>query len=417
MALKPVSVSQLNSYIKRILQTDPILGNVSVMGEVSNLKFHSSGHVYFSLKDANSRINCFLPSDQRRYLRFELADGMQVTASGFVYLYERGGTYSLNVREISVNGRGNLSIAFEELKKRLDQEGLFDAKYKKELPVFPKKVAVITSPTGAAVRDIIKIIKSRNDYADVLIFPCLVQGPGAAPDISRCIQTVNRLYPEVDVMIVGRGGGSMEELWAFNEEIVARSIFLSEIPVISAVGHETDFTIADFVADLRAETPTAAAQAAVPDLRKLREYSRQLLADLSRAQGQKLQYYAMRLSKNSAEQMLALLLRKAKLSEMRTNQALENLRYRMDGKIRDAEHRLAQAQLRLEGLNPYGPLERGYGMVFRRPGEPLSSVEKVREGDRLRVALSDGALDCVVDKVFPGLLPGEVEGGTAHGES
>ena len=258
MALKPISVSQLNGYIKRILQTDPILGNVSVIGEISNLKFHGSGHIYFSLKDANSKINCFLPMDQRKYLRFELSEGMEITASGYLYLYERGGSYSLNIRDINVEGRGNLDLAFEQLKNRLEQEGLFDERYKKKLPLFPEKIAVVTSETGAAVRDIIKTIKSRNCMTDIIVFPCLVQGKQAGADIAKTIAKVNDLYPEIDVMIVGRGGGSKEELWAFNEEVVARSIFLSEIPVISAVGHETDFSISDWVADVRAATPTAA---------------------------------------------------------------------------------------------------------------------------------------------------------------
>lgn len=402
MALKPVSVTQLNSYIKRILQTDPILGNVSVMGEISNLTFHSSGHVYFSLKDANSKINCFLPSDQRRYLRFDLAEGMQVTASGFVYLYERGGSYSLNIREINVEGKGNLSIAFDELKNRLEKEGLFDPIYKKQLSSFPKRVAVVTSPTGAAVRDVIKIIKSRNSFVDVLVFPCLVQGPDAASDIARSVEAVNRLYPDVDVMIVGRGGGSMEELWAFNEEVVARSIFLSEIPVISAVGHETDFTIADFAADLRAETPTAAAQAAVPDIRALTEYMTEQLRELTRSLSQRLSYYTMRLSQNSGEQMLAHLKKRVQLAEMKAEQSRETLRFQINRKIQEAEHRLIQGQLLLAGLNPYGPLERGYSMVFSKPGVPLTSVSDVKNGDSVHVSLRDGVLDCLVERILPG---------------
>ena len=265
MAVKPVKVSQLNGYIKRVLQSDPLLGNVSVIGEISNLKYHGSGHVYFTLKDEASKISCFLPYEYRKDLRYELSDGMEIIATGYIYLYERGGTYSLNVREIAVEGVGNLMAAFERLKDKLSKEGLFDENYKKPIPFFPRKIAVITSETGAAVRDIIKIIRSRNNIVDVLVYPCLVQGPGAAAEIADAIEAVNRLFPETDTIIVGRGGGSLEELWAFNEEIVARSIFASRIPVISAVGHETDFTIADFVADKRAETPTAAAQMAAPD--------------------------------------------------------------------------------------------------------------------------------------------------------
>ena len=266
MAVKPVKVSQLNGYIKRILQTDPILGNVSVVGEISNLKFHGSGHVYFSMKDEGSRLNCFLPSERAESLRYELSEGMEITASGYIYLYERGGSYSLNIRDIEVAGLGNLSIAFEKLKEKLGKEGLFDAEHKKEIPFFPEKIAVVTSESGAAIRDILKIIKNKNNYVDILIYPVLVQGPAAAGEIAEAICDINENCPDVDTIIVGRGGGAMEELWAFNEEIVARSIYNSNIPVISAVGHETDVTISDFVADRRAETPTAAANLAVPDL-------------------------------------------------------------------------------------------------------------------------------------------------------
>ena len=198
MALKPVTVSQLNGYIKRILQTDPLLGNVSVIGEISNLKFHGSGHIYFSMKDAGSRLNCFLPADRVRELRYQLSEGMEITASGYIYLYERGGSYSLNIKDIQVSGLGNLSIAFEQLKAKLEKEGLFDPKYKKEIPFFPEKIAVITSESGAAIRDILKIIKKRNNYVDVLIVPVLVQGPAAAAQIADAVRMVNAQFPEVE---------------------------------------------------------------------------------------------------------------------------------------------------------------------------------------------------------------------------
>ena len=232
MAIKPVSVSQLNGYIKRILQTDPLLGNVSVTGEISNLKFHGSGHVYFSMKDAASKLSCFLPAQRASSLRYELSEGMEITASGYIYLYERGGSYSLNIKDIEVAGIGNLSIAFEKLKEKLDKEGIFDPALKKPIPFFPEKIAVITSETGAAIRDILKIIKTKNNYVDILIYPVLVQGPEAAGQIAEAIYDVNRRRPETDTIITGRGGGAMEELWAFNEEIVARSIYESKIPVI-----------------------------------------------------------------------------------------------------------------------------------------------------------------------------------------
>ena len=249
MAIKPIKVSQLNSYIKRVLQLDPLLSNVSVIGEVSNLKKHSSGHVYFTMKDEASKVNCFLPNDVLNNLNFELAEDMEITASGHIYLYERGGTYSLNVKDIKIEGLGNLGIAFENLKKKLAEEGLFDDKLKKQIPFFPRNIAVVTSETGAAINDIITIIKKRNNVVNILIYPVLVQGPNAAREISKAIDEINDKLSYFDLIITGRGGGSMEELWAFNEEVVARSIFNSKIPVISAVGHETAFTISDFVAD------------------------------------------------------------------------------------------------------------------------------------------------------------------------
>ncbi|HQC82431.1 MAG TPA: exodeoxyribonuclease VII large subunit, partial [Bacillota bacterium] len=209
MAIKPISVSQFNNYVKRVLQTDPLLGNVSVIGEISNLKYHGSGHVFFTLKDEQSKLSCFLPADQVPRLRYELTEGMLITATGYISVFERGGTYSLNIRDILVEGKGNLTIAFEALKAKLEKEGLFDPKYKKPIPTFPKKVVVITSETGAAIRDILKIIRQRNDVVHVILYPCLVQGPDAAADIAAAITEVNRLFPDTDVIIVGRGGGSI----------------------------------------------------------------------------------------------------------------------------------------------------------------------------------------------------------------
>ena len=281
MGLKPIRVGQLNNYIGRVLKTDPILGNVSVIGEISNLKFHSSGHVYFSLKDETSKINCFLSSSNLEHITCPMEEGMEIVASGFISVYERGGYYSLNIRDMEVNGEGQLAIQFEKLKAKLEKEGLFAPEHKKPLPEFPSKIAVVTSETGAAVRDIIRTIKNKNDYVDILVYPVLVQGPAAAQDIAGAIRDINENYKDVDVIITGRGGGSMEELWAFNEEVVARSIFASEIPVISAVGHETDFTISDFTADFRAATPTAAAELAVPDTGKLREYLEDMKEELA----------------------------------------------------------------------------------------------------------------------------------------
>ena len=276
MGLKPFSVGQVNNYIGRILKTDPILGNISVIGEISNLTFHKSGYVFFSLKEDKSRLKCIIAPWNVEKITCPLEEGMEVIASGFISVFERDGVYNLNVRDIETNGIGQLAVAFEKLKAKLEKEGLFAQENKKPLPSFPSNVAVVTSETGAAVRDIIKTIKNKNDYVNILIYPVLVQGPAAAREIAGAIDRINAEYSEIDVIITGRGGGSMEELWAFNEEIVARSIFASKIPVISAVGHETDFTIADFTADFRAATPTAAAEMAVPDTRELKRYLQDL---------------------------------------------------------------------------------------------------------------------------------------------
>ncbi|MFV0516796.1 MAG: exodeoxyribonuclease VII large subunit [Aminipila sp.] len=378
MAIKPVKVSQLNSYIKRILQSDPLLSNVSVIGEISNLKFHGTGHVYFTLKDENSKINCFLPAETFEKIRFELADGMEITATGYIYLYEKGGSYSLNIRDIQVAGLGNLSIAFEQLKQKLSKEGLFDDKYKKPIVAFPKKIAVITSETGAAVRDIVKIIKNRNNIVDVLIYPVLVQGPGAAPDISEAIKQVNLLFPEIDTIIVGRGGGSMEELWAFNEEIVARSIFESKIPVISAVGHEIDFTISDFVADRRAETPTAAAQMAVPDINDLRAYLLQTKSQMHQRMDNYIRIKELQLK--LSKEMFTL---------------VSNLIYNKKNTIDSLKHQL-------EALNPRNIMSRGYSAIINSDGKLVNSVEQFKAGDIYTSIMSDGSIESTVLKIRKG---------------
>lgn len=377
MALKPVKVSQLNGYIKRILQTDPILGNVSVIGEISNLKYHSSGHVYLTLKDETSKVNCFLPNDYVKNLHYELADGMEVTASGSISVYDRGGTYSLYIRDIAVEGIGSLSAAFEKVKQKLEGEGFFSPLHKKALPFFPKKVAVVTSPTGAAVRDIIKIITGRNRCVDILVYPCLVQGLEAAADISAAIDDVNQRFPEVDVMIVGRGGGSMEELWPFNEEIVARSIFASQIPVISAVGHETDFTIADFVADLRAETPTAAAQRAVPDILELKSSCRGKLELLRLNLHRKVQNSESAVQRYRKQELVRLLKSRTELYQLYVKGAKE----------------------RLEAYNPVAVMQRGYSVLTDSHGKLISGAGSVKKGDPVSVLLPDGTLYCQVTDI------------------
>ncbi len=390
MGLKPVKVSQLNSYIKRILQTDPILGNVSVTGEISNLKFHNSGHVYFSLKDEKSRINCFLPSGNVQAALDSLEEGNEVIASGYIYLYERGGSYSLNVKILESAGKGDLAAAFEKLKAKLEKEGVFDPAHKKQLPPFPKKIAVVTSPTGAAVRDIVKIITSRNNCTDVLIYPVLVQGPDAAADIAHAIDDLNRNHRDVDIIITGRGGGSMEELWAFNEECVARSIYASDIPVISAVGHETDFTIADFAADFRAETPTAAAQMAVPDTRELTEYIYSLGEEMRRN---------LRTVCEDRRKNLEMLNPRVFARDLRGRAALEqltadNIAADMESRIRaltdSLKHRVELMHEVVVSANPQSILNRGYSIVTDSGGNIVKSADSLQTGQSIEIRLAEG---------------------------
>lgn len=398
MGLKPVRVSQLNNYIKRILQTDPILGNVSVFGEVSNLKFHGSGHVYFSLKDETSKINCFLPSNIN-YLAGDLKEGMEVILTGYIYLYERGGSYSFNVKDIEIEGQGELALKFEKLKKKLDSQGYFDTAHKKELPAFPQKLAVVTSETGAAVRDILKIIKKKNDFVDILIYPVLVQGANAAGEIAAALDDINKNYNDVDVIITGRGGGSMEELWAFNEEIVAESIYRSKIPVISAVGHETDFTIADFVADARAETPTAAADMAAPDTDILREniifYKNELKRDLSRfAEFKRKQLEAL-----NPENLGRDIQSRIVVEQMKADSLLKSMEDTIKLQLSSCENRLSLIKESIEAINPTAILSKGYSVVTDSRGNIIKDIcNNLKIGDTINIKAALGKAEaCITD--------------------
>ena len=399
MGMKPITVTQLNGYIKRILQTDPLLGNVSVIGEISNLKFHGSGHVYFTLKDESSKINCFLSSDQIHNLHYEPAEGMQVTAIGFLSVYEKGGTYSLFIRDLLVSGKGNLMIAFEQLKEKLLAEGLFEERYKKHIPRFPKTVAILTSETGAAVRDIIKIIKQRNNIIDIIVYPCLVQGKDAAGDISKAIDDVNRLFPEVDVIIIGRGGGSIEELWAYNEEMVARSIFLSAIPIISAVGHETDFTIADFVADLRAATPSEAAQLVAPDLTVIKQRIESHKANSKQSLLKHIQYSIARVERYNPK-TLSYILKEKHLKSLSQAEALAlELKRHMSDWLRLQFAEIEQLKLLLESKNPIDIMERGYAAIITAQGRLAKGIESFQKGDLLTVILKNGKMKCFIEEI------------------
>lgn len=357
MALRPITVTQLNDYIARVFDSDTLLMNVAVTGEISNLKYHSSGHVYFSLNDENSKVNCFLPSSYVRTLKYELGDGLEITATGKINVYRKGGYYSLFVRNVQVAGEGGLSMAFQLMKEKLEKEGLFDPAHKQPIPAFPHKIGILTSSTGAAVKDIIKIIRSKNELVDIMVFPVQVQGDGAAADIAGMLKFVNDNYDDIDTLIVGRGGGSQEDLWAFNEEILARAIYDSRIPVISAVGHEIDFSISDFVADLRAETPTAAADIAVPDIKELVD----------------------RLDKLSSE-MLLNLKNVLRVGELKVEQAYSRMKQDMDLLLLNRYNEIERFKLILEQNDPHRIMERGY-TVIESDGRVIRSPEELKDGE------------------------------------
>ena len=368
MALKPITVTQLNHYISRVLTTDPLLGNLTVTGEISNLKYHSSGHLYFSISDENSKINCFFPAQYARGLHYELGDGLAVIIHGYLNVYKKGGTYTLFVRSIEIAGEGNLAMAFQMLKEKLDAEGLFDPAHKKPIPRFPRRIGIVTSNTGAAVRDIIKIIESRTSLTNMIVFPVLVQGSEAAADIAATIDMINRDFDDIDTLIVGRGGGSMEDLWAFNEEIVARAIYRSRIPVISAVGHEIDFTIADFVADRRAETPTAAAEMAVPDIREL-----------------------MQRAESWQNSLMADLKKKVSYADLRAEKLFAEMRHVLQGRVNAYRHELESCRLLLDENHPYRVLRKGYAVLEDAAGRNLASISDLRDGQSYRLKLKDGS--------------------------
>lgn len=399
MAAKPIKVSQLNNYIKRILQSDPLLGNISVTGEISNLKFHSSGHVYFSLKDEASRINCFLAADNVRHIRYELSEGMEIVVDGYIYMYERGGSYSINVQNIEVAGAGALSIAFENLKNKLLSEGIFDEAHKKPLPFFPHSIAVVTSDTGAAVRDIVKIIKSRNNIVDVYICPVLVQGPNAAADIASMIDELNETMPQLDIIITGRGGGSAEELWAFNEETVARSIYNSKIPVISAVGHETDFTIADFAADKRAETPTAAAVMAVPDISQLQLTCSDLADKLDAAISSFIEMKQIMLEGMNSDNLTLWINNSLQLYSLRLEGLYSDIAGSADAIIYDNTNNITKLRETLENLNPERILAMGYCAVSDKSGRLVSSALALEANDEVTITVSDGSAEAQIISV------------------
>ena len=349
--------------------------------------------MYFSLKDDSSALRCFMPFGYAKNLRYELTDGMEVTAAGNISVFEKGGTYSLNVRDVDVSGAGELSTAFKALYEKLKNEGLFDEEYKKPLPKFPRKICVITAETGAAIRDILKIVKSKNQVTDILLYPCLVQGEHAASEIAAAIDDVNKKFPEVETIIAGRGGGSMEDLWAFNEEIVARSIFNSYIPVISAVGHETDFTIADYVADVRAETPTAAAAMAVPDIIELKEYVNYLYETVRERMERRItvgESIVRQFKPSATASIISNRIKNNKTyCEFLEEKLNKGIRYIIDSGYAAAEKQFAV----IEASSPKHILNRGYAIVrSENNGNPLTTTTAVRDEKTVNLLMKDGEI-------------------------
>ncbi len=390
-----LTVGQLNLFIKDILGQIPILNDVRIKGEISNFKHHSSGHMYMSLKDETGVLRAVMFRGSAMTLKFKPENGMQIIAEGRVSVYERDGQYQLYINSMEQDGKGNLFQQFEKLKAKLQTEGLFDQAAKKPVPKFPKCVGVVTAPTGAAVRDIINILSRRFPFCDICLYPALVQGDGAAESICRAIEYFND-KKAADVLIVGRGGGSIEDLWAFNEEIVARAIFESRIPVISAVGHETDFTIADFVADLRAPTPSAAAELAVPSEEELTRKFQDAEMRLKIAAKKVLENRQLLLKIYADKQVLKDPVSKINEKGIYLDHLTKLFENAVLGSLNKKQQELGLAISRLDTLSPLATLSRGYSVAKDGGGKVIKSIEDVKPGDFISIIVKDGEIDATV---------------------
>lgn len=396
MKLRALDISEANSYIKRILINDPILYNLRVKGEISNFKVHSSGNVYLSLKDEKSKLNCIIfKSNYDKSLNLD--NGVKIIASGYISVYERDGAYQLYINEVEIEGIGNLYIEFNKLKEKLKKEGLFDPKYKKEIPKMPKAIGIVTSPTGAVIRDIINVTKRRFPKVDIKLYPVNVQGEKSSKDICKGIEFFNKME-NVDTIIVGRGGGSLEELWSFNEEIVAREVFKSKIPIISAVGHETDFTICDFVSDMRAPTPSAAAEIATPDLSQIyykldnirnrmnRSLNNQVILD-----NEKLVNTFEKINSYMKSYVI-----KDKVIQL--DQIYDKINFRLEQNLETSKEKLSKKAALLHNLSPLATISRGYSIVEKN-NKVINSIKEVDINEDINITLKDGSLECNVNKI------------------
>lgn len=390
------TVGQVNTYIKNMFTQDFLLHRVCVKGEVSNCKYHTSGHIYFTLKDAAGTISGVMFAGNRRGLAFRMKEGDRVVVTGSIEVYERDGKYQLYAKEITLDGEGDLYLRYEALKHELEEMGMFAQEYKKPIPRYVKRVGIVTAPTGAAIQDIRNIASRRNPYVQLILYPALVQGDGAAESIVNGIHALDLLG--VDVMIVGRGGGSIEDLWAFNEEIVARAIFECETPIISAVGHETDTTIADYVADLRAPTPSAAAELAVYDVERLMQdiascenRLNRLMKNQAVLTKNRLLSYAARLKVLSPEYQLNSKKQYAAELEDRLGRTMRDV-------LNQKRHRMELLARDMDGLSPLKKLSQGFSFVSDMEGKNLSGVDQVETGDHVKIQMTNGCLEATVDK-------------------
>lgn len=441
--MRYVTVAALTKYIKRKFEVDPHLQDLWIKGEISNFTYHSRGHMYFTLKDEQARIQAVMFAGHNRQLTFKPENGMTVLVRGEISVYEPSGTYQVYVKEMQPDGVGALYLAYEQLKKKLEQEGLFAKEHKKPIPKFPQHIGVVTSPTGAAIRDILTTIRRRYPLAKVILFPTLVQGEQAPLSIIQSIQKANDIG-YIDVLIVGRGGGSIEELWAFNEEIVARAIFASRVPIISAVGHETDYTIADFVADLRAPTPTGAAELAVPHVADLLSRVSDQQARLIRATKERLNAEQKRLQSLRSSYAFRYPKRLYEQKEQQLDILVDRLQRQMNDMLKQKEHKLQQLQLtlfahhpqsriekaadcirtlqqtivrnmndvmkqkkwslvttmtKLDALSPLKIMERGYSLAYDEQETLIKTVKQLQTGDRVQIRFQDGRAHCIVSNI------------------
>ncbi|NLJ78690.1 MAG: exodeoxyribonuclease VII large subunit [Tissierellia bacterium] len=401
MEMKPLSISEVNQYIKQLLVDDWLLSNIIVEGEVSNFVHHYSGHMYFTLKDEKSRIRCVMFKSYNQDLNIDLRDGLKIIVSGYISVYEKDGSYQLYVRDIKNEGIGDLYLAFEQLKARLEREGLFDADNKKEIPSFPNKIGVVTSATGAAIKDIITVIRRRFGLVDILIYPALVQGLQAPEDICAGLTYLDE-RDDIDIIIVSRGGGSFEELFAFNDETMAYTISRMNTPIISAVGHETDFTIADFVADLRAPTPSAAAELATPRLDNLREELSERCIRMNRIYGSILENSNLRLQHMQRELNLYNPVARLEDKAQRQDELFERLISSMERKLGDNAVELRNNFNRLRHLGPVDILNRGYGVLIDEDSMVISSIDDLNMGRELELLLKDGVVKIKVLSIKEG---------------